>query len=402
MQPTRFLPPLDPVNYAIKRCPTSRGEASQRILIVRTQALGGVVMMTPLIGALRQAYPNAYISWMVEPQNAQAVDANPYVDELIVWPQAAWGSLFSSRPRNWLKNAFGLRPLVASLSMAAAMRGRRFDTLITFQLQLTPLLLHWDHPARSVAVFDRFSMSERGNEARRYTRAILPDELPLRQPAQMRLILDALQVPEPSSLRADFGYTLEDVSAARDLIADAGIRSRFIILSPTTTWATKTWSEQRWAELGERLAALTGFAIAFTGAPGDRNVIERIMAEMRAPGSNLAGKLTIRQLGALIDLAALTISHDSAVMHIAAALGTPSIAVFGATNPQRYAPLEGQVNAVARPVPCGPCDSMVCRNPERDKLLCLRLVDVDTVLQTACRLLALNVDHFIDAKPLAV
>ena len=89
--------------------------------------------------------------------------------------------------------------------------------------------------------------------------------------------------------------------------------------------------------------------------------------------------MSFRQLAALIDRSALVVSGDTGPMHMAAALGTPYVALFGPTSPQWYAPLAGRGIALSHPVPCGPCDQKVCRNEAQDHR-CMRLITVPEVL----------------------
>ena len=104
----------------------------------------------------------------------------------------------------------------------------------------------------------------------------------------------------------------------------------------------------------------------------------------------MAGELSFRQAAALLDRAALLVSGDTGPMHVAAALETPQIALFGPTSPDWYGPRSGQALVMAHSVPCGPCDRKVCRNTE-DPHLCMRLLSVEEVLEMVGRLLGKRV-----------
>lgn len=380
------ITPLYPANCVVSRCPTSRASAPQRILIVKFGALGDILMATPLLTALRQAYPAAHLTWLVEDKNVQAIDANPFIDEVMLWGSGQWSLLRSTRPRNWIKNRFGLRWLV-SLSRLRRRLKHRFDTVITFHPEQWQFLLDAASPDVSIGVFQSPGEQKR-NHTSRYTKAYT-EAFPPHQIDMYLLPLGALGLPPPADKQMVMGYTAEDAEAAERLLREGGIDPGFVVLAPKTTWESKCWPEDNWTGLGDALAQARK-QVVLIGSESEAEAARRIASGMQARPAMLAGKLTFREAAALIARASLVISSDSGPMHVAAALGTPYVALFGPTPPSRWAPPGDLGRVLLHPLPCSPCGEQVCRNPPESRMLCLRLLTVPEVLSAA--LSALSVE----------
>jgi len=378
-QPPRFVAPLAPCNLPVRRCPVGREQASHRILIMRAGAFGDILMGTPLLAALRAAYPDAHITWAAEYAESAAIIANPSVDEVLCWDSAYWKRMVRSlRYAPWL---------VSALKLKRELRRRRYDVFISLQPEEWPLLLLGAGAPASVGIFDTFKRfygaSRRRHYRRLYTHAFAEPELPDHRVDQYLLTLQALGLPLTDPEPMSVGYTLEDKAAADDFLRSRGLASGqgFVVLAPMTTWPTKCWPADRFVALGDALVR-RGRRIVFIGSAGERTALEEIAARMEAAPVVMAGDLGFRQAAALLDRAALLVSGDTGPMHVAAALGTPQVALFGATSPSWYGPRSGRALVMARPVPCGPCDRKVCRNTE-DPHLCMRLLSVEEVLENA-------------------
>jgi len=377
--PPEFLFPLTPCNIPVQRCPVPREQASKRILIMRVGAFGDILMGTSVLPALRKAYPDAHITWIAEFTEREAIDANPYVDEVLKWDGFYWKRMLRKLQYPlWLMRAWRLR---------GELRRRRYGVFISFQPEEWPLLLLGAGTPLSVGIFDTFKRyygaSRKRHYQRLYTHAFAEPGLPDHRIDQYGLTLAALGLsptdPEPMSM----GYTSEDAAAAEDFLRSQGLASGqgFVVLAPMTTWPTKCWPAERFIALGDALAR-RGRRIVLIGSAKERPALEEIAARMEAAPVVMAGELGFRQAAALLDRAALLVSGDTGPMHVAAALGTPQVALFGATSPDWYGPRSGRALVMAHPVPCGPCDRKVCRNTE-DPHLCMRLLSVEEVLDNA-------------------
>lgn len=382
--PPEFVPPLTPGNVPARRCAVPRGQASRRILIMRAGAFGDILMGTPLLAALRKAWPDAHITWIVEHTECEAIDANPYVDEIMRWDGAYWKHML----RKIQYPLWGVR----AWKLSNELKARRFDVFISFQPEEWPLLMRGSGAPVSVGIFDTFKRYYGGSRNRHYqrlyTHAFAEPGLPDHRVDQYLLTLGALGLPPTPPEPMSMGYTSEDEAAAEDFLMSQGPATGqgFVVFAPMTTWPTKCWPADRFVALGDALVRRHGCRIVVMGSAKERPGLEEIAARMETAPVVMAGELGFRQAAALLDRAALLVSGDTGPMHVASALGTPQVALFGPTSPDWYGPRSGRALVMAHPVPCGPCDRKVCRNAA-DPHLCMRLLSVEEVLKNAGTLL---------------
>ncbi|MBI3813912.1 MAG: lipopolysaccharide heptosyltransferase II [Nitrospinae bacterium] len=140
--------------------------------------------------------------------------------------------------------------------------------------------------------------------------------------------------------------------------------------------SAKRWMPERFAELGDSIYdELKGEVILF-GSSDDFNIENEIKEKMRHKPFSLAGKTTLKSLAAWIKRCSLFITNDSGPMHIAAAVGTPIVAIFGSTDPSETSPLSGNYKIVRKPVDCSPCWKRECPTDHR----CMELIKVSDVM----------------------
>ena len=391
----QFIPPLDPDTLPVQRCPVPREKASHRILIVRLGSHGDILMATPLLASLRRSYPEAHLTWMVEDSSLDSIVANPYVDELLVWNSRYWRDRGRIRGLNMLTPSrfLGLPWLVQVLKMGRTLRGRCYDTLISFQPEEWPLLLPGTGAATTIGVFDTFRQFKGTHRtsayAGRYSHAYTFDALPEHRTDQYLLPLQALGLPPSQDKQMTLGFTAADASVAEQFLQQGNVKDQpFVVLAPMTTWPSRNWPAERYAQLGDALAR-QGRRIVLIGSahPDEQAAVGAIAAAMQSAPVTALGTLTFRQMAALLARASLVISGDTGPMHVAAAVGTPYLALFGPTPILGRAPQAGRGLSLAHPVPCGPCDKKHCANSVSDYLLCLHLITVEEAAAAADRLL---------------
>jgi ADP-heptose:LPS heptosyltransferase len=149
-----------------------------------------------------------------------------------------------------------------------------------------------------------------------------------------------------------------------------------VVLHPSARWRTKLWEVARWRELATALLA-EGIGVILTGSREDEEMAESIVAGMNPPPVSLVGRLTLKQLVAVLRDVDLMITVDSGPMHIATAVRTPVVALFGPTDPLRTGPL-GPGRILRRELPCSPCLQRSCRI--NDTYRCMRDLSVVEVL----------------------
>lgn len=391
----KFTAPLMPCNLSVQRCPVLQKAAATRILIVRLGSHGDILMATPLLSALRRAYPTAHLTWIVEQSAAASLAANPYLDELLVWDSSYWRGMIRAHGLKLLtpKRFLGLPWLFQALRMTAHLRGRHYETLISLQPEEWPTLLPGTGAATTIGVFDTFRQfsgaSSTSSYASRYKYAYTYADLPEHRTDQYLLPLQALGLPETQDKQMTLGFTAEDAEVTDDFLKQGHFQNQpFVVLAPMTTWESRNWPAERYVALGDMLAA-QGYRVALISSPSpkEREAVGGIAAQMQTLPLLALGSLTFRQMAALLARASLVISGDTGPMHVAAAVGTPYLALFGPTPVLGRAPIAGRGLSLAHAVPCGPCDKEFCNQSGENILRCLTLITVDEALTAAEKLL---------------
>ncbi len=383
----QFSPTLHPVNFPVRRCSGEREAATKRFLIIRVGAHGDILMATPLLAALRTHYPQAHVTWLVEYNERDAIEANPYVDEVLLWDSGYF--------KRFLRRGFYPLWLLRVLQLRTELRRRRYDVLISFQPEEWPLLLKGAAARINIGVFDTFRQflgkTKTSRYARLYTHSFTYSSLPAHRTDQYLLPLKALDLPVPADKRMQMGFLAEDDAAVTAFLEEQGLRPGvpFVVLAPMTTWSSRCWPADRYAQLGDELWAREGCQIVIIGSAKEkeRAAVEHIAGMMRKEPIRASGALSFRQMAALIARSSVLISGDTGPMHVAAAVGTPYVALFGPTPVSSRAPLAGQGLSLMHPVPCGPCDKEHCLNTGEDFMRCMKLLTVDEVYEAASALL---------------
>jgi len=319
---------------------------ARRILILKPSSLGDIVHALPVLAALRAAYPDAHIAWLVADSFAPLLEGHPLLDEVIRFDRRRYG-------RMWRTPA----TFVAFWRFVAEMRRRRFDLIIDLQGLIRSGLLSFFSGAR-----ERIGFADARELAWLfYTRRvrIRPDvehavERNLHVAAALGLRVATPQFP--------LAVNDEERAAARNLLAEAagGPLDEFIAVVPGARWPSKVWPPERLAALIDRLHAAGRSRCVLVGGPDDRPLADRVRAACTTGVVDLVGRTTLRQLVAVLDLAERVLCCDSGPMHIAAALGKPTLAIFGPTNPRRTGPCSPLARVVTHAVQCAPCFRRVC------------------------------------------
>ena len=342
-------------------------------------------MGTPLLAALRGAYPNAHLTWLVGYSEAQAIDANPYIDEFIRWDGSYW--------KKMLRKAFYPLWLARALSFQSALREKKYDIFVSFQPEEWPLLIRGVGAKVTVGIFDTFRRYYKSDSTSRntrlYTHSYVYPDLPEHRIDQYFLTLRALGLSEDVSRQMSMGYTQEDADAVALYLTHQGVTEseKLIVLAPMTTWPTKCWPLENYKALGDALQGRLTCRVIVIGSGKERERLLSLAAEMSCDPILIAGELTFRQMAALVDRADLLVSGDTGPMHVASALKTPQLALFGPTSPRWYGPLSSTAISLMHPVPCGPCDQKFCPNTGEDFEKCMRLITVEEALDAATSLL---------------
>jgi len=196
-------------------------------------------------------------------------------------------------------------------------------------------------------------------------------------------VLRALGVAPPGEPRFALSIAEEarqrvEAELARELVTES-----ILCVAPGARWETKRWPVERFAEAAARLAEEAGVRVIVVGTEEDRPLAQGICSRVGEQALDWTGRTSLVELAALLHRSALLLTNDSGPMHLAAALGTPVVAVFGPTNPSRTGPYSDRAVVVRSAVPCAPCYQRRCDRP-----VCLEEVGVEDVVGEARALLS--------------
>jgi heptosyltransferase I len=313
-----------------------------RILLVKLSSFGDVLHALPTLEALREAYPTAHITWLVEAAYAPLLSGHPALDAVWIGPRLRPAEFFCG------SNPAALRRLLQQL------RAQPFDLVLDVQGLLKSAV--WVALAKSPRKvgYDRtrelsyLPLTER-------VQPFDPEAHAVRRYLNLAHYLGAPPAPPRFRLGLD---AAADISAL--IPAEPG--RPLALLHPGARWASKLWPPASWARLAEWFHT-QGFQIAVTGSPADRELAGGITAQCRAPLLNLAGATSLAQLAAILRKTRLAVTTDTGVMHLAAALGTPVTALFGPTAPWRTGPFGPGHQVVRLGLSCSPCFKRHCPAP---------------------------------------
>jgi len=341
-----------------------------RILLRGPNWLGDAVLAIPAMKAIRERFPQSEITLLVRPWVAGLFTGAGFVDH--VWSEP--------RPRgilSWMRLAQKIR---RRNFQAAVLFPNSFESAAGVFLGRVPCRLGYaadwrgwmlTHPVKR-PMQKRHQVEYYLELAREFGDR---DQFPARHGA----------VKHDGSVSAG-NWSLSPNSAqradARRLLASHGIPegSAFMTLNPGAAYGSaKRWHPERFAETGDRLAARFGLRAAIIGSQSERSAAEEIRSRMRSPIAVLTGKTSLEVLIGVLAESALVITNDSGPMHIAAALGVPTVAVFGPTDERVTGPSSPRARVVKEPVPCSPCLLRHCPIDHR----CMRRVTVEMVCKAA-------------------
>ena len=346
-----------------------------RVLVIAFRALGDMVLITPVVRALKQRDGADSLTLLVDALGAEVFERNPWVDELIVVDRAVQRR----------------RPLTARLAadwaLVQRLRAGRFEVCVDLFSGPRSAWL-----ARLSGAPVRYGQSVRGRGRDwLYTHPIPVEEV------GRHLVLQKLDIVRPVVGEAPRDVSLElSVDAgerawAERVLAERGVTSDrpLVGLFPGGGWGHKCWPAERFAALGDRLADAA--QVLVVGGVRDREACRAVAREMRRPPVLFDGLTSLRQTMALIARTDVFISNDTGPMHVAVALGRPTIALFGPSDVTKYGPWGPSGVVIRRPLPCSPCPQQVdtCHLNGRSRQECMTSITVDEVADRAERLLTI-------------
>lgn len=333
----------------------------KKILILKLDHAGDVLLSTPAIRAIRNAFPQAYITLVVSPWSADIVKRNQDVDEVI--PYKAYWHNRSPEKRINLKETYNLIKYLRKqkYDLAFDLRGDIFAIIISV-LAGAPKRVGYGWEGGGFLLTNEVKTS-----VDKY---------------QVEILLDALRTIgiEPSGeLSPEIIISKKDKIAASEFLGDCGrvLETPLVGFHIGAGYPSKLWEPTRYAELMNIIAEKYNSQILIVGGCEDKIIYEGIEKNLNFNPINVIGKTNFLETAALIKQCNLFIGNDSAPVHIAAAVGTPTIVIFSAANKsRRWAPKGKQVLVIKKDVPCGGCEKHECED-----IQCMQSITVDEVFE---------------------
>lgn len=325
---------------------TPRTFHPRRILVIRVDLIGDLVMSLTAIRVLKRTYPEAEIDLLALPSSVSIVTADPDLSRIFTYDPNVWRRPKALvQPRRWLE-AWQLR---------RRLKARHYDLALSLYGNVAAMLAVLSGAKRSAG----------------YTREGYPGFLTdgiagkhwgvrdhKHEVDYCLALAEAAGATITPADRVPRLYVSEQTrQEATYLLAQEGIASErpFVVCHVSSNnGQSKRWPLPYWSMLLDRLIRELDVSIVLTGAPDDQALIKRVMTRMQAPAINMAGKTNLPQLAGIMQQASLVISGDSGPMHIAEAVGTPLIAIHGPTDPALSGPIDPHA-VIRSDIWCSPC-----------------------------------------------
>jgi len=330
----------------------------KRILVRGVNWVGDTVLTYPAVQQLKTLFPHSHLAILVSSRLVDLWKTSPHVDEIIPFQKKK-----------------GIGSLWEDLNISQSLNERNFDLAVifprsfrsAFQVYLAriPIRIGYQDEGRSFFLTHgihrtkEILRSHRVHYFRKLTEPLGKVE----------------SYPSPRIVLRE-----EDRRWAEERLRDLGIRNRepLIGMNPGATYGlAKCWSPRRFGELGKRLCEKWKATLLLFGKEEEGAIAKEILQNLEAGGIDLTGKTRLLQLAALLERCRLLVTNDTGTMHIAAAVGTSVVALFGSTDPSVTGPWGDGHVVVRKDVPCSPCLKRVCPTDHQ----CMELITVDEVFE---------------------
>lgn len=285
--------------------------ADERFLVVRLSSLGDIVHNLPAVSSLRDSFPHAHIDWLVDRKWTALLDGNPDLNEVIELDRDSWNAL---------------RACVRRL------RAARYTCAIDFQGLYKSALLSFLSRARRRVGFGR-PMAREPGAAFFYTQRILPTSC---HKVDHNIALARAAGAHRTAYRFPLRVSAWAAADVARQIASSGVRE-FFVVSPGGGWRWKCWPPERYGELCRELEQRLGWRAVVNCGPEERELGHAVCRAARSANPVLLAT-DVPQLIALLSRARLVVGGDTGPLHLAVALGTPVVGLYGPTDPARNGP----------------------------------------------------------------
>lgn len=350
-----------------------------RILIIKLAAIGDVLFATPVARVLRENFPKARIDWLSESWTKEVLENNSHLNEIIVY-DVSW-----HRPnkKGWLRD---------TVQLIKRLRRERYHLAVIIHRSPLAGLLAW-----MSGIHYRLGFDSEGKGFTLTTKVSYEPSLP-----EIRRNLELLRPLGIASkdVQMEMGYTSKDEAFASALLLRHGASADDLIVglgpggakNPGMTLHHKRWPKENFARIGDDLAREQRARVVIFGGPDEASLAQEVATEMKAEAVVAAGETDLKQSAALLSKCHLYIGNDSGPLYMAAAVGTPTVGIYGPSDPRLVAPIGENHRYIWKHISCSPCyhpmsvydfDASECPDPK-----CIKEITVGEVLEAARELLS--------------
>ncbi len=338
----------------------------KKVLVIKLRKIGDVLLSVPTIRAIREHLPDSYIAALVNKGTEEMLSGNPLLDEVISFDRSVKGL-----------------PLLQSLSAQAGLirrlRQKRFDLVVDLTSGDRPALIALLSGAKYRLGHDPRGKGFMGKKCC-YTH-LVPPSGEEKHVVESNLDVVRLLGMDTTDKSVTISVPPEEQAQVDEWLkeADYPLDGTLIHIHPTSDWLFKCWRDKAVAQLIDYLQLNRKLKVVLTSGPATKemNKVKSILNFTQSNPLNLAGRTSLKQLAAVSIRSKLFIGVDSAPMHIAAAAGTPVIALFGPSGEHMWGPWGQGHTVISKDWPCRPCGQDGCEGSKRSK--CLEEISVDEV-----------------------
>lgn len=356
----------NPVNRDVQPvvCPVTY----KRILVVRTDRLGDVVLSTPVIKNLRDNFPRSFIAMIVRPYTKDIIEGNPYLNEVILYDK-------DNREKGWLSTLRFSRDLARKrFDLAVVLNPSNRSNFIPF-LAGIPRRVGYD---RKMGFLLTDRIKDTKHEGKKH---------------EIEYNLDLIKVlainPRDKSifmpLTSDSENWVKEVFSRENIL----VSDKLVAINPGASDNSKIWISERYAQVADKLSE-RGIKVIIIGGQGDKKICQKVIENMHYPYINMVANNNISQAASLLKRCSLFISPDTGLVHIASAVGAPVVCIFGrkqpGLSPRRWGPLGKNDIVLHKDVGCKVCLAHDCKIG----FACLKAITAKEVLEAAERILSLK------------
>ena len=343
----------------------------RRICVVRMGGMGDILLATPSVRALSQHFQTTEIDWIVGHGMAPALEGISYL----------------RRVREYNKKGADAHP-VNTLRFLTELRRENYDLFVNFHPGLKTFLMAGFAGAGTTLTFHKNQRFQADGKIRHAVEDFAKELAPL-----------GIGLPCPKERYLDWFTPLEARVRANQILREKGVGSeaKLILVNPAASHEVNRWPAPRLAAFLEQAVSEfgAGVRVGLIGGPSDKKIADKILQQtseaVRCQIVNLAGELSVKELGAVLERTAVFVTGDTGPMHIASAVGTPIVALFGPADPDRTGPVgpKGRDLVVVNRdgLDCVPCRKRTCR---RGDTACMTDLPAARVLASVRQILLQN------------